>query len=360
MKQFSNTYKGKKVLVTGHTGFKGSWLVAWLNQLGAEVFGFSDRIPTIPSHFAALKEGVVDHFESDIGCADAVTERILSIKPDFVFHLAAQAIVSESMYNPVATIHTNAMGTAHVLDAIRKLDESCVAVFITSDKCYENIETFYGYRESDALGGKDPYSASKAAAECVFHAFYHSYFEGGDISMATARAGNVIGGGDWAADRLIPDLIRAWQSGGIASCRRPDATRPWQHVLEPLSGYLALGECLSKKQFSGQSFNFGPRAEDVYSVGQVIEALRHHLAELKVEFAENTKIHDAGLLKLNCDQALNKLKWKPVLTFPETIESVATWYQSYYRDPENTQRLTDEQIKNYCNLANHRGLDWAS
>ena len=251
-------FNAKTVLITGHTGFKGSWLAAWLKQLGAKVVGIALDPPTEPSHFfaAQLADGMVD-LRIDIRNQVALEEAIVSAQPDFVFHLAAQALVRRAYEHPVETWQTNLLGTLHVLEALRKLDKPCAAVIITSDKCYDNVEWVWGYRETDAMGGPDPYSASKGAAELSIRSYIKSYFPKATskVRIASARAGNVIGGGDWAADRIVPDCVRAWSSDNFVEFRNPHSTRPWQHVLEPLSGYLTLGEKLyENNRFNGETF----------------------------------------------------------------------------------------------------------
>jgi len=255
-------FRGAKVLITGHTGFKGSWLSAWMNHLGADVNGMSVDIPSTPSNFSAsfIDEFVNDH-QVDVGDTNKVKNLIAKIQPDFVFHLAAQALVRPSYQNPVRTMMTNAIGTANVLDALKYLDKKVVATMITSDKAYDNVEWAWGYRETDKLGGKDPYSASKGMAELAIRSYVDSFFNSSDsnVRVGIARAGNVIGGGDWAVDRIVPDCMIAWAAGQTVDIRSPQATRPWQHVLEPLSGYIALAVNLYQDNINhGEAYNFGP------------------------------------------------------------------------------------------------------
>ena len=257
---FNNAYQGKRVLVTGHTGFKGSWLCAWLLELGAEVAGFSIDVPTDPSHFEALNlKNHVHHISGDVRDRNRVRSVMEEFAPDFVFHLAAQAIVRRSFQDPVITFETNTLGTLNILDCIRQSSSAAVGVIVTSDKCYRNMEWPWGYRETDTLGGSDPYSASKGCAELILHSYMKTYFQEGP-RLASARAGNVIGGGDWAQDRLVPDAVRAWSRKKTLAVRHPGATRPWQHVLEPLSGYLCLGARLWAHDplAVSEAFNFGP------------------------------------------------------------------------------------------------------
>jgi len=366
--RFGGAYRDKKVLVFGHTGFKGSWLTLWLNELGARVAGVSLDIPTRPSHFeAAAMEGLCDHRMLDIRDRKAVADIIEAVQPDYVFHLAAQALVGVSYEDPVTTFQTNAMGTMNILEGLRKLDRDCNAVIITSDKCYENVETYYGYRETDALGGKDPYSASKGAAEIVLHSYLHSFFPAeGPVRIASTRAGNVVGGGDWAAGRLVPDIVRAWAADEVLQIRRPQATRPWLHVLEPLSGYLHLGAELGRQPgLHAEAFNFGPRAEAVHSVADVVERLSQRLDGLRVEMpqpgAEPEGFHEAGLLKLVCDKALHHLNWQPVLDFEKTMQLTATWYESFHSSrPGDFADVSRAQLDAYVRQAREAGLSWAA
>ena len=362
--QFNDVFRNAKVLVTGDTGFKGSWLCTWLLSLGSQVYGLADRIYEQPSMFDSIGLGErINHLECDICDSDKLKSIVTDIRPDFVFHLAAQAIVSESYRDPVQTFATNAIGTANVLDCLRSFEESCVAVLITSDKCYENQEWVWGYRETDTLGGKDPYSASKAAAEIAIHTFASSYFdENHPVRIATARAGNVIGGGDWAKDRIVPDSVRNWAAGNPVTIRAPEATRPWQHVLEPISGYMRLAQHLhSDQRCHGESYNFGPDAiQDV----TVIELLQQLLKSWKlpvespINVESNQSFSESGLLKLNCDKALSHIAWRPVLSFAECADMTAKWYQDFYSDKQAFD-LTVQQIEQYQQLARERKLVWA-
>ena len=306
-------FSGKTVLVTGHTGFKGSWLTVWLQRVGARVVGLSVDVPTQPSHFETLGlASAIDDRRLDVRDAAAVTSAFADVKPDFVFHLAAQALVRRSYRSPLETFATNTLGTATVLEALRQSGRPCTAVMITSDKCYDNVEWVWGYRETDRLGGKDPYSGSKGAAELVIRSYFASYFADASspVRIVSVRAGNVIGGGDWAEDRLVPDCIRSWADGRAVEIRSPDATRPWQHVLEPLSGYLWLATRLKDDgKFNGEAFNFGPAASDSKSVEDVIASLADtwsgQAVHAVVPSASNAA--EAGLLQLNCDKALARL-----------------------------------------------------
>ena len=365
MKKLKTCFSGKNVLITGHTGFKGSWLTEWLLELGANITGLADGIPTTPSHFVAAQlESRIRHRIVDIRDAGAVADTVVEAQPDFVFHLAAQSLVRRSYADPLATFHTNTLGTAHVLEALLKLARPCVAILITSDKCYDNGEWVWGYRETDRLGGKDPYSASKAAAEIVIHSYIESFMRDNPVvRVGVGRAGNVIGGGDWADDRIVPDCVRAWSRGKIVPVRNPAATRPWQHVLEPLSGYLALACALANSpSLHGEAFNFGPRAEQDKSVRELLDAL----GQLWPGSAwENTatgeqRQREAGLLKLNCDKAVHYLNWFPTMEFAETVRLTAEWYGAYYADPEKSiAETTIKQLHDYIQLAEARGLSWA-
>jgi len=363
---FSNIYSGKKVLITGHTGFKGSWLCMWLLKLGAEVVGVSKDVPTKPSMFEELNIAEkIKHIESDIRDLTSVSEIILIEQPDFIFHLAAQAIVSTSYTNPVDTMSTNVMGTLNILEALRTFEHECIAVLITSDKCYDNVEWVWGYRETDALGGKDIYSGSKGAAELVIKSYMNSFFQDDHpVKLVIGRAGNVIGGGDWAQDRIVADCMRSWSAGDSVKIRSPQATRPWQHVLEPLSGYLALGQAVSEQsQLHGNAFNFGPRAEQNHTVVNLLDDLSQYWgfadSNEAYQVTENIPFHEAGLLKLNCDKALFYLKWESNLVYDETIKFVGDWYTAFYREQVDMYALTLNQIENYEEIAIERKRVWA-
>lgn len=364
-RMFSGIYRNKRVLVFGHTGFKGAWLTTWLLELGAEVCGVSLDVPTKPSLFELNSlETQIDHRVCDVRDADAVKAIILEFSPDIVFYLAAQAIVSTSYEDPLGTINTNVIGTANCLEALRALDKKSAAVIITSDKCYENVEWEWGYKETDHLGGKDIYSASKAAAEVIFHGYCQSFFNNsGPVSVATARAGNVLGGGDWSRDRIVVDCVTRWSRGETVDIRSPSATRPWQHVLEPLSGYLLLGADLYKSQsLHGESFNFGPQSDVPVTVGELIVDLANSWKSSKFVCAHNVidkaPFSEAGLLKLNCDKALFRLRWQSVLSYQECVDYVGKWYLAFYQESQSMRDMTREQILNYEHLASQRGRAW--
>ena len=356
------TFKNKKIIVTGHTGFKGTWLTAWLKLMGADVTGISIDIPTTPSHFAntPLSKNIND-IRLDIR-SKKIEGIINKVKPDFIFHLAAQSLVSKSHENPVTTWETNVMGTANLLQSLVNYKRKCVAIFITSDKCYDNKEWIWGYRETDDLGGSDPYSGSKAAAEILIKNYTKSFFEKNkNIKIASVRAGNVIGGGDWSMDRIIPDVIRSWSQNKPLVIRNAGATRPWQHVLEPLSGYLALAVHMSnKKIFEGQAFNFGPSDRQINTVKNVVAAINNYLPDKKLIIKKGINTNkEHHFLKLNCDKAQETLNWSATLDFDETIKLTMDWYLAYYRDPKNIYKLTLEQIETYMDISQNRRISWS-
>lgn len=343
-------YAGKKVFVTGHTGFKGTWLTYLLNMVGAKVTGFALPPEPGPSHFEMLNmRSKIRHIEGDIRDAKALTAALNEAEPEFVFHLAAQALVKQSYADPAGTFSTNVMGSVNLLDAVKQCASVRSLVYITSDKCYENVEWVWGYRENDALGGRDPYSASKAAAEIVFSAYVRSFlYARTDMGAATTRAGNVIGGGDWAADRIVPDCIRAIGKEGVIQLRNPNATRPWQHVLEPLSGYLLLGAKLrvNPQQFNG-SWNFGPSTVEVRTVHDVAKSIVQFLGKGRIE-VDSSQIHqhEANLLQLNCDKAHQLLNWHPRWNVDKTLAATAQWYKVIL-DGGNAEDITCAQLKDY-------------
>jgi len=359
---FGDVYRGARVLVTGHTGFKGSWLATWLTLLGADVTGYSICIPSTPSNFEAsrLAESV-RHLVGDVRDLSALRAAFQVARPDYVFHLAAQSIVRTAYADPKTTFDINIGGTVNVLECLRASPGVRAGVIITSDKCYQNVEWPWGYRETDRLGGDDPYSASKAAAEAVCHAYAASYLgRDGLPPMATTRAGNVVGGGDWAVDRLVPDCVRAWTRGDTVVLRNPCATRPWQHVLEPLSGYLWLAARLTADpSLHGQAFNFGPSDLVSSSVEDVVRALtcRWEGARWRVEPANDGR--ESTLLKLAVEKAAHRLGWRPVLAFEETMDLTAEWYREHLRQPVSMRETSCRQIDLYCANARRMGLPWA-
>ena len=365
---FNNVYEGKKVLVTGHTGFKGTWLTTWLLSLGAKVIGISKDIPTTPAMFEELQlEAKIKHYKEDIRDLLKMIEIISGEEPDFLFHLAAQPIVSTSYSDPIETISSNVMGTANILEALKQSNHKCTAIIITSDKAYENIEQVWGYKEDDKMGGKDIYSGSKGAAELIIKSYYHSFFKSDtcNVKLAIGRAGNVLGGGDWAKDRIVVDCMEAWSQKKSVEIRSPQATRPWQHVLEPLSGYLNLGaELYHNNALHGEAFNFGPRAEQNHTVKQLLEDLSiyWHFKDVDEAFTvtDNIPFHEAGLLKLNCDKALFFLKWQANLEYKETIKFTSEWYYDFYHAKINMFEKTLEQINLYESMAKEKELQWTA
>lgn len=366
---FADTYRGKRVLVTGHTGFKGSWLCEWLLGLGANVTGFALPPATQPSLFEQLGlAGRLDHVVGDIRDRAAVQRVVEQARPDFVFHLAAQPLVRLSYEQPVETYATNVMGTVHVLEALRGLRKPCAVVVVTTDKCYENREWVHSYREEDPMGGYDPYSSSKGAAELVVSAYRRSFFSASDsvVRLASGRAGNVIGGGDWALDRIVPDCVRSLQRGDVIPVRNKIATRPWQHVLEPLSGYLWLGACLSRPQLSAFSsqlssaFNFGPALSSNCTVKELVEEFLKHWPGKWEDRSDPKAAHEAKLLNLATDKAHHFLGWDPVWDFPQAIAATASWYREVVASPGAVVALTQGQIAGYTQSAQTRHLPWAS
>ena len=353
---FRNIYQGKKVLVTGHTGFKGSWLSLWLTELGANVVGLSLSPETNHSHWDLLNLKI-DDFRCDIRDAGAVQKLIINSAPDIVFHLAAQPLVRRSYLEPLATWSTNIMGTANVLEACRHTTSVKAIIVITSDKCYENYELNRGYNEEDRLGGYDPYSASKAGSELVAASYRRSFFgtESG-VLVATGRAGNVIGGGDWSEDRLIPDLIRAIREKKSLGIRSPNATRPWQHVLECLSGYLVLGQrLLMGDREIADAWNFGPEPKDNRTVSEILHDLNIAWKDIKWHNINGPKPHEASLLYLNSDKAKNILNWQPVWDLNRTIAITADWYKHWL---QTGNIITRQQLTSYLADACHAKIQW--
>lgn len=349
MEDLVNTYKGRRVLVTGHTGFKGSWLCECLMLLGAEVTGFSFDVPTQPSGFDQMAlAGRIRDLRGDLRDKDAVREAVTSTAPDFVFHLAAQSVVRGGYKHPVETLETNIFGTVNVLEALRSHDKECAVVIVSSDKCYQYLEVDAGYRETDALGGRDPYSASKACTEIVTGAWRSSFFANHPVRIASARAGNVIGGGDWAADRLVPDAVRAVAAGQPIPIRNFHSVRPWQHVLECLGGYLVLGARL-KDGTPGAAgpFNFGPRPESHRQVIELIETFLKFWPGSWVDASDPKAPYEAGKLYLDIGQAWRVLKWQPRWSFETALQKTAEWYRASLEAPQTIPELTRSQIKSY-------------
>jgi CDP-glucose 4,6-dehydratase len=370
---FGDIYRGKKVLVTGHTGFKGSWLCEWLLSLGAEVVGYSLDPQPHEKLFDQLKLSarLTEDHRADILDQPKLAKVVQESRPDVVLHLAAQPLVQLSYDIPVETFATNVMGTAHLLEAVRLSGHSCAVVAVTTDKCYENREWLHGYREEDAMGGHDPYSASKGAAELVIASYRNSFFASGSnskskVHLASARAGNVIGGGDWAKDRIVPDCIRAIQQGESIPVRNKTATRPWQHVLEPLSGYLWLGATLCDNQSLIDApleshlggFNFGPNLTSNQTVAELVQEILTHIPGQWLDESDPNARHEATKLNLAIDKAYHLLKWQPVWGFQETVKQTVDWYR-HAEKSDDASAYTQSQIRSYIKDAQDKGIAWS-
>ena len=361
---FNGVFRGRTVLVTGHTGFKGAWLSLWLTEMGARVVGFSRDIPSEPSLFTILGlKDIITDIRGDICDAKAIAKSVVDAKPEFVFHAAAQSLVRRSYNDPVDTFATNVMGTLNVFEAVRAANIPSVLIAITSDKCYENREWIYGYRETEAFGGHDPYSASKGCAEILTASYRRSYFSAVDaaVKLASVRAGNVIGGGDWAPDRLIPDCIRSLSAGKDISIRNPEAVRPWQHVLEPLSGYLWLASQLSRDASYAEGWNFGPADDAVLTVKDVVSRIIRAWGAgvMHIDTAEH--VHEAKLLTLDTAKARRRLAWHAAYDAHDAIEKTVSWYREYYiAKNADMKKYTRSQISDYVKTAQAKGLAWAS
>jgi CDP-glucose 4,6-dehydratase len=325
----SDFWRGKRVLLTGHTGFKGAWAALWLDRLGAKVSGISLPSVTTPNLFSLVDvHTITDSYFCDVRDKIAIATIIKDVQPEIVFHLAAQALVHASYRDPLTTFSTNVLGTSNVLEALRSNDSVRVIVVVTTDKVYKNLEQLYPYRETDEIGGHDPYSASKAAAEMVIASYRDSFFCAKGVAVASARAGNVIGGGDWSEDRLIPDAIRAWKKDRLLQIRRPEAVRPWQHVLEPLAGYFRLAEKLWHQPNLAGAYNFGPQTENAASVRTVIQLAQKAFGMGQVSWEEGTSgLHEAGLLALEVSKARKVLGVKPRWSLDEAVRRTINWYR---------------------------------
>ncbi len=345
--KYKRYFRNKRVLITGHTGFKGSWLTAWLKIYGAKIYGLSIGEPTKPSHYKVSKifHGV-KNIKIDIRNRKKLKKIVKKIKPDFIFHLAAQSIVSESFKNPLSTWDINSTGSINMLESIRLLRNKCIVVMITSDKCYLNLDRNKAFKENDSLGGIDPYSASKGSAEIIIRSYFNSFFKkSSNIRIASARAGNVIGGGDWAKDRLIPDCFKSWKKNKNVLIRSPNATRPWQHVLDVIHGYILLSVKLkNKKEISGNSFNLGPGLNSNYTVVQVLREIKKSYNEAKWSIKKNKEYNESTFLRLNTSKSKNILKWKNYLSFKQTILFTALWYKNYF-EGKKMSGITSLQIK---------------
>jgi CDP-glucose 4,6-dehydratase len=342
-RSLADTFGGRRVLLTGHTGFKGSWLAIWLHRLGARVSGYGLGPPSEPNNFSAagVRRLLADHYEADVRDAMLLDQAVARADPDVVFHLAAQPLVRTGYAMPRETFEVNVIGTAAVLDAVRARGKSCVVILVTSDKCYENREQVWGYRETDPLGGDDPYSASKGAAEIVAAAYRRSFFDPRElaehgIKIATVRAGNVIGGGDWAADRLVPDAIRRLSAARAVPVRNPHAIRPWQHVLDPLCGYLTLAARMLESDDPRwcEAWNFGPLPGQEMSVAELVSRFVETWGGGRwIDVSDRSQPHEAGLLRLSIDKSLGQLGWRPAWTCEEAIDRTVAWYRHFYSAP---------------------------
>ena len=353
-------YRNKKVLITGNTGFKGSWISHWLLQLHAEISGYALDPPTEPSLFRQLELNKnMNHKSRDIRDFETLKKFIGEVRPEIIFHMAAQPLVRESYITPLETMHTNILGTANLLEAVRQLNLPAIVIVITSDKSYENKEWLFGYRENDPMGGYDPYSASKGAAELVTASWRRSFFNPSDyerhgVKIASVRAGNVIGGGDWAKDRIVPDCIRFLQNNEVIKVRNPLATRPWQHVLEPVGGYLLLGAELMKCKTEDvpvlcSGFNFGPLISSNKNVRTLVTEIIRCWGKGEWTYNKEDAMHEASLLNLTIDKAYHLLHWHPVWDFEKTITNTVLWYKESSASPARLRDITSSQIKEYSN-----------
>ena len=352
---FNNIYKNKKVFLTGCSGFKGSWLSLWLKHLGAEVCGYSLDVQTNPSMFKELNiDKIIDKYVfGDILDTEKLEKSINNFEPEIIFHLAAQPLVRLSYSQPKLTYETNVIGTLNVLEAAKKCESVKAFVNVTTDKCYENIEKSEGYKEDEPMGGYDMYSSSKGCVEIMSSSYRRCFLQNGGYSMATARAGNVIGGGDWAEDRLVPDCIRAITTDKTIELRNPNSVRPWQHVLEPLSGYLLLGQKLFEKgQEYAQGFNFGPDESSFSTVSDVVEKICKYYGKGNYTVNKTDDLHEANLLRLNIEKAKEILGWKPHYDMETTIEKTVEWYKNFYERKENMADYSIEQIREYEDCIN--------
>lgn len=346
-------WKNKKILITGHTGFKGSWLTIWLKKLGADITGFSKSIPTNPSLFeiANVQNGIKS-IVGDIQNYELLKETISKYEPEIIFHMAAQSLVIKSYSDPIETYSTNVMGTVNLLYAVKETKKPKVVVNVTSDKCYENNESLEGYKEEDPMGGHDPYSSSKGCAELITKSFRNSFFSSdleNNVALASVRAGNVIGGGDWAQNRLIPDIIRAIKNKESVKIRSPNSLRPWQHVLDPLHGYIQLAEKLWNDKTFSEGWNFGPDKNEIKPVSWIIEKF-NELWKDKINWKiQNVEFHEASNLILNCEKAKTKLQWNLKMNIDTALKLTIEWYEMYF-DNENMRKITEEQIEKFQNL----------
>lgn len=362
-KLFDGIYENKKVVITGDTGFKGSWLACWLTGMKAQVTGISLSDVSTPNHLSLVNPSYAS-VKQDITDKEGVKRKIHKANPEIIFHLAAQSLVRDSYRNPYDTYMTNVMGTLNILEASRTLKNLKAIVIVTSDKCYDNKEWYWGYRENEAMGGKDPYSSSKGCTELLTASFRNSYFNNDDYGkshntlIASVRAGNVIGGGDWAKDRIIPDMVLAAVTNDTLKIRSPRATRPWQHVLEPLSGYLSVGqELLNGNVNVAEGWNFGPEPENNQFVIDIVEKSKQYWSRIEYELDKESTLHEAQNLMLDSSKAKRELKWFPVWDYQTTIEQTISWYKSYY---ENKDIITYEQLQKFIQDAKQKKIKWAN
>ena len=346
-----NCYRKSKVLVIGHTGFKGSWLVNCLSFFNANIYGISKKNinKSINYDSTNVKKKLIKEYNFDVRDYKKLDKTISKIKPRFIFYLAAQSLVGKSYEDPYETWTTNFTGALNLLEILKKKKFKNNLILITSDKCYKNVEKKSGYKEKDYLGGSDPYSASKSSVEILYKSYFDSYLKNiKNCKSATARAGNVIGGGDLSENRIIPDCIKSWRRNLLAEIRNPNSTRPWQHVLEPINGYLILGQYLDRNFFDGESFNFGPSLKNSRTVKELINEVKKNLTNFDFKVTGKKLFHEHGLLQLNCDKAKKKINWKPKLNFKKTIKFTTDWYLNFYKK-SNMSDFTNFQIKNFFN-----------
>ena len=367
-KTFLNIYQNKKVLVTGHTGFVGGWLCLWLKRLGAKVVGYSLSPTSKPNIFESisLNNTIENHCIGDIREFEQVLKYFEEQQPEIVFHLAAQPLVRLSYDDPILTYSTNVLGTVNILEALRKTTSVRSAVIVTSDKCYENQEWLFGYRETDPMGGHDPYSSSKGCSELVTWAYQKSFFNPSDyeinhqVCISSVRAGNIIGGGDWGKDRLIPDMVKAFSNNKSLLIRHPKAIRPWQFVLEPLSGYLWIGALMHRFGCKySQAWNLGPDSADSITVEQIVNAFQEEWGGGEYGVVEETEYHEANWLKLDTNKAYSLLKWRPLYNTLQALRETAKWYKNFYSEsPEDVLNFTLAQIDAYLCKARRIGVKW--
>lgn len=355
---FGGAFSGKRVLITGHNGFKGSWLTCWLQKLGAQVYGISKKPDSEPSHWQLLKLSI-SQWCADVNDFELIKKIVNKIEPEIVFHLAAQPLVRKSYVEPIHTWHNNVMGSVNVLEACKQQQSVKAIVVVTTDKVYQNLEKGIAFEEDNPLGGFDPYSASKAACELVIQSYRNSFFDNDSAPLlASARCGNVLGGGDWAADRLVPDIVRACHCHELLKIRSPAAVRPWQHVLDSLSAYLTLGAALlSRRKSAATGWNFGPDENDRMTTLELLGLLKRHWPELHWQDDTDVVFHEAKLLSLNTEKAKRELNWEPVWNVYSTAEATANWYKAFYKSNEI---LTSLQIQDYVRSAKSKGLQWAN